>query len=164
MPDIPLVDIYEGMEFGEREYKNPLEWDTIKATSFAPEGKYSKDLVETLISQSKARQDANPQFKYLTELNAIRALDDDKKPADVDIDKRRAKADLIEQKMLMAENARRQATGEKPYTDWTTYQASVDALAEERSLMKENERPKLPEDEAFIIETATLMFDAKAGK
>lgn len=164
VPDIPLVDIYEGMEFGEREYKNPLEWDTIKATSFAPEGKYSKDLVETLISQSKARQDANPQFKYLTELNAIRALDDDKKPADVDIDKRRAKADLIEQKMLMAENARRQATGEKPYTDWTTYQASVDALAEERSLMKENERPKLPEDEAFIIETATLMFDAKAGK
>lgn len=164
VPDIPLVDIYEGMEFGEREYKNPLEWDTIKATSFAPEGKYSKDLVETLISQSKARQDANPQFKYLTELNAIRALDDDKKPADVDIDKRRAKADLIEQKMLMAENARRQATGEKPYTDWTTYQASVDALAEERSLMKENERPKLPENEAFIIETATLMFDAKAGK
>lgn len=161
-PDIPLVNIYEGMEFGEREYKNPLEWDTIKTTPFKSEGKYSKSLIDDLISQSKARQDANPQFKYLTELNAIRALDDDKQPADVNIDKRRAKSDLIEKRMLMAENARRQAIGEKPYTDWTTYQASMDALAEERSLMKEHERPKLPEDEAYVIEASTLMFDAKS--
>lgn len=163
VPDVELVNIYEGIEFGEREYKNPLEWDTIKATSFTSEGKYTKGLIETLASQSKTRQSTNPQFKYLSELNAIRQLDDDKQPADVDIDKRRAKADLVEQKMLMAENTRRQATGEKPYTDWTTYQASIDALAEERSLMKENERPKLPEEEAFVIEAATLMFDAKAN-
>lgn len=53
------------------------------------------------------------------------------------------------------------ATGQTPYTSWTTYQASQDALAEERSLMKENERPKLPEDEIFVLEAATLMFDAK---
>ncbi|MDO4896191.1 MAG: carboxy terminal-processing peptidase [Moraxella sp.] len=161
VPDVELVNIYEGMEFGEREYKNPLEWDTIKTTPFTPEGKYAKPLIDSLISQSKARQASNPQFKYLTDLNAIRQLDDDKKPVQVNIDKRRARASLIEQKMLMAENARRQATGEKPYTSWTTYQASIDALAEERSLMKEHERPKLPEDEAFVIETATLMFDAK---
>ena len=161
VPDIELVNIYEGMEFGEREYKNPLEWDTIKTTPFKPEGKYAKNLIDDLIKQSKARQTQNPQFKYLTELNAIRAMEDDKKPVDVNIDKRRAKADLVEQKMLKAENARRQATGEKPYTDWTTYQASIDALAEERSLMKENERPKLPEEEAYVIEAATLMFDAQ---
>lgn len=160
VPDIELVNIYEGMEFGEREYKNPLVWDTIKTTPYKPEGKYSKHLLDTLNQQSKARQKSNPQFSYLTELNAIRALDDDKKPADVHIDKRRAKSDLVEQRMLSAENARRQATGQKPYTDWTTYQASVDALAEERSLMKEHERPKLPEEEVFINETATLMFDA----
>ena len=161
VPDIELVNIYEGMEFGEREYKNPLEWDTIKTTPFKPEGKYAKNLIDDLIKQSKARQTQNPQFKYLTELNVIRAMEDDKKPVDVNIDKRRAKADLVEQKMLKAENARRQATGEKPYTDWTTYQASIDALAEERSLMKENERPKLPEEEAYVIEAATLMFDAQ---
>lgn len=164
VPDIELVNIYEGMEFGEREYKNPLEWDTIKSTPFKAEGKYAKPLMDSLIAQSKARQATNPQFKYLSELNAIRALDDDKKPVDVDIDKRRAKSDLIEQKMLSAENVRRQATGEKPYTSWTTYQASIDALAEERSLMKEHERPKLPEDEAYVIEAATLMFDAKSGE
>lgn len=164
VPDVELVNIYEGVEFGEREYKNPLVWDTIKTTPFKPEGNYAKGMLDELNKQSKARQKSNPQFAYLTQLNAIRALDDDKKPADVDIDKRRAKADLVEQKMLSAENARRQATGQKPYTDWTTYQASIDALAEERSLMKEHERPKLPEEEVYVTEAATLMFDVASLK
>lgn len=161
VPDIPLVNIYEGIEFGEREYKNPLEWGTIATTQYTPEGKYSQALIERLTKESKARQDQDVQFKYLSELNAIRALDDDKKPVDVNIDKRRAKAKEIEALTLRAENARRQATGEAPYTDWATYQASVDALAEERGAMKEHERPKLPEEEAYIFEAARLMFDAK---
>ncbi|OOR93505.1 tail-specific protease [Moraxella caviae] len=161
VPDIELVNIYEGMEFGEREYKNPLEWDTIKTTPFKPEGRYAPELIETLSAQSAARQKSDPQFVYLSQVNAIRALDDDKLPADIDIDKRRAKAKNIEQRTLIAENARRQATGEAPFTSFATYQANLDALAEERAAMKENERPKLPESEAFVREAATLMFDAK---
>lgn len=161
VPDIPLVNIYEGIEFGEREYKNPLEWDTIATTQYTPEGKYSQALIERLTKESKVRQDQDVQFRYLSELNAIRALDDDKKSVAVNIDKRRAKAKEIEALTLRAENARRQATGETPYTDWATYQASVDALAEERGAMKEHERPKLPEEEAYIFEAARLMFDAK---
>lgn len=161
VPDIELVNIYEGIEFGEREYKNPLEWDTIDTTDFVKEGKYSQPLLDQLSKLSKARQASNPQFEYLMELNAIRAIDDDKKPADVNIDKRRTLAKEIENRTLAAENARRQATGEQPFTDWATYQAHQDALAEERAAMKENERPKLPQDEAYVIEAARLMFDAK---
>lgn len=78
VPDIPLVNIYEGIEFGEREYKNPLEWDTIATTQYTPEGKYSQALIERLTKESKVRQDQDVQFRYLSELNAIRALDDDK--------------------------------------------------------------------------------------
>ena len=161
VPDIELVNIYEGMENGEREYKNPLEWDTINSTDFKAEGKYSKSLIDSLIEKSNTRQKQNPQFKYLQEVNNIRLAEDDKKPVDVNIDKRRLRTQMVEKKMLMAENMRRQAVGEKPYVDWTTYQASIDALSEERSLLKENQRPKLPEDEAYVIEAATLMFDAK---
>lgn len=161
VPDIELVNIYEGMEIGEREYKNPLEWDTINSTDFKAEGKYSKSLIDRLIEKSNTRQKQNPQFKYLQEVNNIRLAEDDKKPVDVNIDKRRLRTQMVEKKMLMAENMRRQAVGEKPYVDWTTYQASIDALSEERSLLKENQRPKLPEDEAYVIEAATLMFDAK---
>lgn len=161
VPDIELVNIYEGMEFGEREYKNPLPWDTIKSTNFVAEGKYSQALLNTLSEQSLVRQAQDPQFIYLSKLNEIRAIDDDKKPVDINLDKRRAKIKLIEEKTLAAENARRQATGEAPYLTWSIYQASQDAIAEERGAMKENERPKLPESEAYILEAARLMFDAK---
>ena len=160
MPDVELVNIYEGIEFGEREYKNPLPWDTIKSTNYQAEGKYSPALIESLNAQSKARQASDPQFVYLSELNAIRALDDDKKPTEIHLEKRRAKMQMIENRTLAAENARRQAVGEAPFTSWSTYQANLEALAEERSAMKENERPKLPENEAYVLEAARLMFDA----
>lgn len=125
------------------------------------EGKYSQDLLARLSQISKERQANDAQFTYLKELNAIRALDDDKKPSAVNIDQRRAKNQEIENRTLAAENARRQAMGEVPYTSWATYQASQDALAEERGAMKESLRPKLPESEAYVLEAARLMFDAK---
>lgn len=160
VPDIELVNIYEGIEFGEREYKNPLPWDTIEPTNYTAAGKYSQAAISSLSEQSKARQKTDPQFVYLSELNAIRALDDDKKPSEINLDKRRAKMQQIENRTLLAENARRQATGEQPFANWTTYQAHLEALAEERVAMKENERPKLPESEAYVLEAARLMFDA----
>ncbi|MDO5650679.1 MAG: carboxy terminal-processing peptidase [Moraxella sp.] len=161
VPDVPLVDIYEGAEFGEREYKNPLPWDTIKTSPYKPEGKYSKELISALSTASKARQAANPQFVYLSTLNTIKDLEDDKKPTAVNLDARRAKIERIEQMTLTAENARRQAVGETEFTSYAAYQASLDALFEERGAMKENERPKLPENEVYVTEAATLMFDAK---
>lgn len=161
VPDVELVNIYEGIEFGEREYKNPLPWDTINSTNYHAEGKYSPSLLSSLNKQSKARQASDPQFRYLSELNAIRTLDDDKKPTEINLQKRRARLDMIEKRTLAAENARRQATGEAPFVDWSTYQANLEALAEERSAMKENERPKLPESEVYVFEAARLMFDAE---
>lgn len=69
---------------------------------------------------------------------------------------------LIEQRTLEAENKRLVATGERPYKDWNTYQAAMDAKFEERSQMKSNERPQLPEDEVFVKEAAYLMLSAEA--
>lgn len=161
VPDVELVNIYEGIEFGEREYKNPLPWDTIESTNYQAAGKYSPSLLSSLNEQSKARQASDPQFRYLSELNAIRALDDDKQPTEINLQKRRAKLQLIENRTLAAENARRQATGETPFVNWSTYQANLEAMAEERGAMKENERPKLPESEIYVLEAARLMFDAE---
>ncbi len=159
VPDIALVDIYKNAKFGEREYKNPLIWDTIKTTPFKPYGKYSKPLIEQLALASSERQAADPQFIYLNELNAIADSDDDKKPKAVNLDAQAAQAKDTEARTLAAENARRQATGEAPYTSWATYQASLEALYEERGAMKENERPPLPEKEAYVLESARIMFD-----
>ena len=160
VPDIELVNIYEGADFDERSQKNPLKWDTIKTSPYKPEGKFSSDTLKTLNQQSTIRQQTNPQFVYLSELNKIRNMEDEKRPVKLNIDDRRAHMRDVEAKTLQAENARRKAMGKPEYKDWTTYQAALEAQFEERSHLKESERPKLPEDEVFVIEAAQLMLDA----
>lgn len=163
-PDVHLVNIFEGMEVGERNMKNPLQWDTIRSAKYKPAGEYSQTTLKSLNELSKQRQASNPQFSYLTALNKIRQEDNDKKPTKLNIDARRQSLIDIEQKTLKVENIRQKALGEKPYADWTAYQASRDAELEARSKMKESLRPKLPESEAFIIETARIMLDADFDK
>lgn len=160
VPDVELVNIYDDATFGERSQKYPLKWDTIKTAAYKPEGKFSSDTLATLNQQSKIRQTTNPQFVYLSTLNKIRKMEDEKKPIKINIDSRRAKMKQIEQQTLAAENKRQIDSGEKPYANWNTYQAAIDAKFEERSQMKADERPELPEDEAFVKEAAYLMLDA----
>ncbi len=161
VPDVELVNIYDDATFGERAQKKALPWDTIKTAPYKPEGKFTNDTLATLNQQSKIRQEKNPQFVYLSTLNDIRDMDDEKKPVRLDINSRRAKMQLIEKRSLEAENKRLIATGERPYSNWNTYQAATDAKFEERSRMKAGERPELPEDEAFINEAAYLMLSAE---
>ena len=160
VPDVELVNIYDAATFGERAQKKALPWDTIKTTPYKPEGKFTADTLATLNQQSKIRQQKNPQFVYLSTLNDIRNMEDEKKPFPLDINSRRAKMQLIEKRSLEAENKRLIATGERPYANWNTYQAAMDAKFEERSQMKALERPELPEDEAFINEAAYIMLSA----
>ena len=161
VPDVELVNIYDDATFGERAQKNALPWDTIKTAPYKPEGKFTDTTLATLNQQSKIRQEQNPQFVYLSALNNIRDMEDEKKPIPLDINSRRAKMQLIEKRSLEAENKRLIATGERPYANWNTYQAAMDAKFEERSRMKAKERPELPEDEAFINEAAYIMLSAE---
>ncbi|MBE0405590.1 carboxy terminal-processing peptidase [Psychrobacter sp. AOP22-C1-22] len=161
VPDVELVNIYDDATFGERAQKKALPWDTIKTAPYKPEGKFSDDTLATLNQQSKIRQQKNPQFTYLSTLNDIRDMDDEKKAVNLDINSRRAKMQLIEKRSLEAENKRLIASGERPYSNWNTYQAAMDAKFEERSQMKANERPELPEDEVFINEAAYIMLSAE---
>ncbi|MGG1354390.1 carboxy terminal-processing peptidase [Psychrobacter pacificensis] len=161
VPDVELVNIYDDATFGERAQKKALPWDTIRTAPYKPEGKFTSNTLATLNQQSKIRQEKNPQFVYLSTLNDIRNMDDEKKPVRLDINSRRAKMQLIEKRSLEAENRRLIATGERPYSNWNTYQAAMDAKFEERSRMKAADRPELPEDEAFINEAAYLMLSAE---
>ena len=161
VPDVELVNIYDDATFGERAQKKALPWDTIKTAPYKPEGKFTSNTLATLNQQSKIRQQKNPQFVYLSTLNDIRNMEDEKKPVALDINKRRAKMQLIDKRSLEAENKRQIASGERPYANWNIYQAAMDAKFEERSQMKALERPELPEDEAYINEAAYIMLSAK---
>ncbi|MFY5898630.1 carboxy terminal-processing peptidase [Acinetobacter pittii] len=157
VPDIKLVDIYNE-EFGERKSKNALKWDTIPTAPFKREG--SVQPYVTKLSQFSEQRVANDaQFKYLNKRTAIAKLTSDQKQVVLDIDKRRAELLGLEKQTLDAENERRAATGQKPFANWESYQASLDALAESRAKMKASQRPALPEEETFVTEAANVLMD-----
>lgn len=157
VPDIKLVDIYNE-EFGERKSKNALKWDTIPTAPFKREG--SVQPYVTKLSQFSEQRVANDaQFKYLNKRTAIAKVTSDQKQAVLDIDKRRAELLGLEKQTLDAENERRAATGQKPFANWESYQASLDALAESRAKMKASQRPALPEEETFVTEAANVLMD-----
>ena len=157
VPDIKLVDIYNE-EFGERKAKNALKWDTIPTAPFKREGSV-QPYVQNLAQMSQQRVSVDPQFKYLEQRKAIAKKTDEQKRVVLDIDLRKAELNALEQKTLEAENQRRSLTGQKPYANWESYQASMDALIESRAKMKATQRPALPEEESFVMESANILLD-----
>ena len=77
----------------------------------------------------------------------------------IDIDTRKAKIQALEARTLQADNLRRQETGLEPYPNWESYQAAIDARSEARAKMKAAKRPPLPEEEAFVTESAKILLD-----
>ncbi|MFH7766609.1 carboxy terminal-processing peptidase [Acinetobacter sp. BSP-28] len=157
VPDIKLVDIYNE-EFGERKAKNALKWDTIPTAPFKREGSV-QPYVQNLAQMSQQRVSVDPQFKYLEQRKAIAKKTDEQKRVVLDIDQRKTELNALEQKTLEAENQRRSLTGQKPYANWESYQASMDALIESRAKMKAAQRPALAEEETFVIESANILLD-----
>ncbi|UUS58109.1 MULTISPECIES: carboxy terminal-processing peptidase [unclassified Acinetobacter] len=157
VPDIKLVDIYNE-EFGERKSKNALQWDTIPTAPFKREGSI-QGYVPDLIKSSQQRVSIDPQFKYLEQRTAIAKKTEEQKRVVLDLAKRKAELLALEQKSLDAENQRRKVVGQKPYANWESYQASMDALVEARAKMKANQRPALPEEEVFVTEAANVLMD-----
>ncbi|TXJ09490.1 MAG: tail-specific protease [Acinetobacter sp.] len=157
IPDIKLIDIYSD-QFGERKSKNPLVWDTIATAPFKREG-VIKPYVVQLQKQSDERRAVNPEFIYLDKYIGLAKKTADEKKVILDITQRKAEIHAIEQQTLTAENERRKATGQTPYANWESYQASIDARNEARAKMKEAKRPPLPEEEAFVQESAQILLD-----
>ncbi|MBU3847734.1 MAG: carboxy terminal-processing peptidase [Candidatus Acinetobacter avistercoris] len=157
VPDIKLVDIYDE-EFGERKAKNALEWDTIPTAPFKREGEI-RPYVQQLTTLSQQRVAKDAQFKYLDARKSIAKSAKDQKSVVLDLAQRKAELLALEKQTLAAENARREASGKKPYANWETYQATLDALAESRAKMKTNQRPALPEEETFVTESVNILLD-----
>ena len=157
IPDIKLIDIYSD-QFGERKSKNPLVWDTIATAPFKREG-VIKPYIAQLQQKSDARRATNPEFIYLDKYVGLAKQTADNKKVVLDIKQRKAEIHAIEQQTLTAENERRKATGQTPYANWESYQASIDARNEARAKMKEAKRPPLPEEEAFVQESAQILLD-----
>lgn len=157
IPDVPLVSIYDE-ELGERKAKNALKWDTIQTAPYEREGVVSP-YIPLLDAMSEKRAETNPQFNYLKELKRLNDKTKNEKQLSLNIDVRKKQILELEASQLAAENTRRKLTGDAPYANWESYQAALDARSEARAKMKAAQRPQLPEDEAYVSETANILLD-----
>lgn len=157
IPDVPLVNIYDE-DLGERKARNALQWDTIRTASFKREGVIAP-FVPALDSLSAQRVVDNPQFNYLKALKQLSEKTKNEKQWPLNIDARKKQTLELEASQLAVENKRRSLTGEQPYANWESYQAALDARTEARAKMKAAQRPQLPEDEAYVTESANILLD-----
>lgn len=157
IPDIGMVSIYDE-ELGERKLKNAMQWDTISTAPFVREGDV-RPLIAPLTTLSQIRQNADPQFAYLRELRRLSQINKDRKQLPLSLSQRLAQTRQVESMTLLAENQRRRVTGMAPYANWESYMAAQDAQAEQRGRLRAAQRPQLPEDEAFITESANILID-----
>jgi len=157
-PDIHLVNIYDE-EMGERKAKNALKWDTIATSAYVRERDFAPDL-PVLNRRSLERQVKDPQFVFLNDIRHLGLMNKDQKTISLNLNTRRIEAKKMEQQTLAVENQRRALTGLSPYASWQVYQADLEAQSEIRAKMKQNERPKLPEDEVFVVEAADVLVDS----
>ena len=157
-PDIHLVNIYDE-EMGERKAKNALKWDTIATSAYVRERDFAPDL-PVLNRRSLERQVKDPQFVFLNDIRHLGLMNKDQKTISLNLNTRRIEAKKMEQQTLAVENQRRALTGLPPYASWQVYQADLEAQSEIRAKMKQNERPKLPEDEVFVVEAADVLVDS----
>lgn len=63
--DIAMPDRYSYMEIGERDEKNPLEWDKVEPADYVPLNYYEN--FNTVINESKQRILENENFKLIDE-------------------------------------------------------------------------------------------------
>jgi carboxyl-terminal processing protease len=157
IPDIPLVNIYDE-ELGERKAKNALKWDTIQTAPYKREGVVTP-FIPQVSTWSAQRTQADPQFMYLKALKNVADKTKDRKQSSLNIELRKREIKELEAETLRAENTRRAATGQSAYPNWESYQAALDARSESRAKMKAAQRPQLPEDEAFVDESANILLD-----
>ncbi len=158
VPDIPLVSVYDEDDFGERKAKNALAWDTIKTAPYQRDQDLSPLLPE-LLAQSEQRQKINPQFNFLREVKRLSEANKNRKVLSLNLNTRLQEIQKTEAQTLAAENTRRVQTGLAPYATWDIYQTALDAQSEARAKMKATERPKLPEDEAYVHEANQVLID-----
>jgi carboxyl-terminal processing protease len=66
VPEIVLPDIYNYIDFGEKEDESAMPWDEIKAVNYTPTYKYIPNY-ESIEAKSKARVEQSKDFKLLDE-------------------------------------------------------------------------------------------------
>jgi carboxyl-terminal processing protease len=112
-PDIVLPSAIDAQEIGESTRESALPWDRIRPVQFERESTL-KQSVDTLVREHEQRTVTDPDFQFLLkDISAFERARNDK-VVSLNLKKRVAEREQMEEDKLVRENTRRQALGIKP--------------------------------------------------
>lgn len=114
-PNITLNSGNEDEDFGERAYDNALPWSQTKAAIYE-QGAIPNDLVRHLNNRHLMRSDDSPAFNLLRQTSARIAENRDIKELSLNLEKRKASRDKLEDQSITQLNAYRASLGLDPVT------------------------------------------------
>lgn len=145
-PDIAFPTPIDPKDTGESVEDNALPWDSIAKADYHPLHN-EQDLIKQLTAQHKQRIAKDREFDFIREDIAKYKQDKDEKTLSLNEKVRKQKADEADAEQLTRVNARRKASGKKPY-------ASFDDIP------KDYEAPDAYLDEAVAV-TNDMVDDLK---
>jgi carboxyl-terminal processing protease len=109
-PDIELPSLVDVETVGESTRDTALPWDQIDATGYNAESSLD-DEIQQLEANYLQRSATDPDFNYLLDdIEAVVALRD-RETVSLNLERRRAEREILQQEQLARENRRREALG-----------------------------------------------------
>ncbi|WP_373186667.1 carboxy terminal-processing peptidase [Halopseudomonas sp.] len=153
VPDINYPSLLESTDIGESNLPGALPWDTIPPARYDANGSLAP-FIEQLATRHKLRAAIDPEFAYtLARLDLNRTIEE-RKYLPLNEAKRREQQEAFDESLLLLENKRRTARGEKPLAELE----SDDPLAEITPAMGGVDEDEM-EDDPFLTETGKILID-----
>lgn len=153
VPDIHYPSLLETTDIGESNLPGALPWDTIPPARYTADG-HLTPFIKQLATRHELRAAIDPEFSYtLARLDLNRTIEE-RKFLPLNEAKRREQQDAFDASLLLLENKRREARGEKPLTELET----DDPLAEIAPAMAGVDEDDM-KDDAFLTETGQILID-----
>lgn len=153
VPDIHYPSLLETTDIGESNLPGALPWDTIPPAKYKADG-HLAPFIKQLSTRHELRAAIDPEFSYtLARLDLNRTIEE-RKFLPLNEAKRREQQDAFDASLLLLENKRREARGEKLLTELET----DDPLAENAPAMAGVDEDDM-KDDAFLTETGKILID-----
>lgn len=157
IPDVALPSLLDPTEIGESSYDNALPWDRIHP---APHQNYYNinKYLPKLETEHQERMAQDPEFIFLNKQSEMFKEAASKKEVSLRLATRKEEQKTIEERMLLMENQRRGAKGEKPYADYAALKAA-NGEDDEDAPAQPADKEINPKEDPYLMEAGHILAD-----
>ncbi|MFN3579317.1 MAG: carboxy terminal-processing peptidase [Pseudomonas sp.] len=166
IPDIIYPSLLETTEIGESNLPRALPWDTIAPATYQADRQLTP-FIKQLADRHNERAATDSEFTYTLARVDLNRTMQEREYLPLNEFKRREQQQLFDESLLLLENQRREARGEKPLAKLE----KEDPLLEMSPMAMGADDDEEAEDDPFLTETGNILIDllklkqqvAKAG-